>query len=111
VTKVSWPAWWYGPEGQGKVFQSADEVPEGWKDTPFKPGETPELPAAAKTKPKTTKTKATKPKKRRGRPTRSEKAAQDAARTEALNVLREAGVEIADDASDKDIQAALEALG
>ncbi len=29
-----WPSWRYGPDGQGKIFNSADEVPKGWKDHP-----------------------------------------------------------------------------
>lgn len=37
---VAWPAWRYHPEtGQGQIFESADEVPEGWTDLP--PGVTP----------------------------------------------------------------------
>lgn len=36
----AWPAWRYDPEtGRGEVFESADEVPEGWTDVP--PGTTP----------------------------------------------------------------------
>jgi hypothetical protein len=30
--KIRWPAWRYGPDGQAQIFQSASEVPEGWKD-------------------------------------------------------------------------------
>jgi len=29
-----WPAFRYGPEGERKVFQSPDDVPEGWQDSP-----------------------------------------------------------------------------
>lgn len=30
-----WPAWRYPPnKGEGKIFQSAEEVPEGWNDAP-----------------------------------------------------------------------------
>ena len=37
---VAWPAWRFHPEtGQGQIFESADEVPEGWSDLP--PGATP----------------------------------------------------------------------
>lgn len=28
-----WPAWRYSPEGEGKVFNAAHEVPEGWTET------------------------------------------------------------------------------
>lgn len=31
----AWPAWRYDPEtGKGQIFESADEVPEGWGDLP-----------------------------------------------------------------------------
>lgn len=37
---VAWPAWRYHPEtGNGQIFESAEEVPEGWSDLP--PGATP----------------------------------------------------------------------
>lgn len=30
-----WPAWRYPVDGgEGRIFQSADEVPEGWLDSP-----------------------------------------------------------------------------
>lgn len=30
-----WPAWRYPADGgEGRIFQSADEVPEGWTDKP-----------------------------------------------------------------------------
>lgn len=36
----AWPAWRYDPEtGKGEIFESAEEVPEGWTDVP--PGTTP----------------------------------------------------------------------
>jgi len=31
---TEFPAWYYGPGGVGKVFDSADEVPAGWVDHP-----------------------------------------------------------------------------
>lgn len=31
-----WPAWWYGPEGQAELFNSEEEVPQGWEDHPSK---------------------------------------------------------------------------
>ena len=31
---TNWPAWRYGPGGVGEIFNSADEVPEGWVDHP-----------------------------------------------------------------------------
>lgn len=30
------PSWYYGPNGEAEIFQSADEVPEGWLDHPSK---------------------------------------------------------------------------
>lgn len=33
-----WPSWRYGPDGQSQVFQSEDEVPDGWEDHPSKVG-------------------------------------------------------------------------
>jgi hypothetical protein len=32
--KETFPSWRYGPDGAAAVFQSADEVPEGWQDHP-----------------------------------------------------------------------------
>lgn len=31
---TTWPAWFYGPEGQSRIFDSAEEVPSGWADHP-----------------------------------------------------------------------------
>lgn len=31
-----WPAWYYGPDDQAKIFHSADEVPQGWETHPSK---------------------------------------------------------------------------
>jgi hypothetical protein len=28
--KQAWPAWYSGPNGETRIFQSADEVPAGW---------------------------------------------------------------------------------
>lgn len=33
-TKVEWPAWRYGPDGESEVFDSAEDVPAGWGATP-----------------------------------------------------------------------------
>lgn len=30
------PRWYYGPNGAADVFQSAEEVPEGWVEHPSK---------------------------------------------------------------------------
>lgn len=29
-----WPAMYYGPDGEADVFESASDVPKGWKDKP-----------------------------------------------------------------------------
>lgn len=29
-----WPSWRYGPDGEGAIFQSEAEVPEGWTRKP-----------------------------------------------------------------------------
>lgn len=44
---VAWPSWRFGPDGEAQIFQSEDEVPEGWQDSPakFKAGARPEVPA------------------------------------------------------------------
>jgi hypothetical protein len=36
--KTYWPSWRYGPGGVAGVFQSEDDVPEGWTDHPAKVG-------------------------------------------------------------------------
>ena len=34
-TIPGFPAWFYGPKGEAEVFQSPEQVPEGWADAPF----------------------------------------------------------------------------
>ena len=41
----AWPSWRYGPDGQEQIFQSAEEVPEGWVDHPNKLGKPESAPA------------------------------------------------------------------
>lgn len=113
---VEWPAWYYGPDGAAQVFKSPEEVPEGWVDSMSKaaakewsaPKPEPEV------KPEPEAKSAPKPKaKPRGRPARKLKAKADVAadaRREALSALREAGAEVSDDATDEDLQKALDAL-
>lgn len=31
---AGFPAWFYGPDGEAAIFAAADEIPEGWVDTP-----------------------------------------------------------------------------
>lgn len=49
MEKISAPAWFYGPNGQAKIFDDLSDVPAGWQDHPF---QVDEKPAAAKRKPK-----------------------------------------------------------
>lgn len=37
-TKILWPSWRYGPNGEAQIFDHADEVPTGWEDHPSKIG-------------------------------------------------------------------------
>lgn len=36
MDKVSWPAWYYGPNGESQMFEKAEDVPKGWQDDPNK---------------------------------------------------------------------------
>lgn len=36
MEKVSWPAWYYGPNNAGAVFDKEADVPAGWVDHPSK---------------------------------------------------------------------------
>jgi hypothetical protein len=100
-----WPSCRYAPDGEGgfksEIFQKEEDVPEGWVDSPSKVM----APVEEKSAPKT---------KRRPRKPKAKKPAADpviaAARSEALRTLREAGVDIGDEATDDDISEALEAL-
>lgn len=52
MEKIGAPAWFYGPEGQAKIFTDLSDVPAGWQDHPFKvdevaPAETPSTLAPA----------------------------------------------------------------
>lgn len=29
-----WPAWFYGPGGEARIFQRREDVPDGWGDAP-----------------------------------------------------------------------------
>ncbi len=31
----AWPAWRHGPDGSSKVFDKAEDVPEGWTEAPM----------------------------------------------------------------------------
>lgn len=36
VTAGTFPSWRYGPNGESRICQSPDDVPEGWEDHPSK---------------------------------------------------------------------------
>jgi hypothetical protein len=40
---VEWPSWRYGPNGEARIFESADDVPAGWTDSPGKPALVPTI--------------------------------------------------------------------
>lgn len=33
---ADWPAWFYGPDGEARVFDAPDDIPAGWADAPGK---------------------------------------------------------------------------
>ncbi len=45
-----WPAWYYGPDGEGRIFDRAEDVPEGWQDHPDKAKAVAPKPAPVKRK-------------------------------------------------------------
>jgi len=53
MAEEEFPSWRYGPDGDARVFQSAEEVPEGWVDHPSKAGAAPEPAAVTEAKPAT----------------------------------------------------------
>src|SRR5687768_915695 len=101
-----WPAWRYGPnEGDERIFQKDEVVPSGWTDSP----KTARKKAAAATPPRGRKPKDDKDPNTDSDPNAGKGiSAEDRAAT--ITSLREAGVEIADDASDDEITAAFDEL-
>ena len=39
MSKVFWPAWYYGPDGEADIFENGNDVPSGWQDKPFRSSE------------------------------------------------------------------------
>lgn len=68
-----WPAWRYGPNGEGAVFESEADVPKGWHDHPSK-HEKAEAPKAAPS-PSKPKSAAKSTGKKAGRPAKAKPAA------------------------------------
>lgn len=69
-----WPAWRYGPNGEGAVFESEADVPKGWHDHPSK-HEKAEAPKAAPPSPSKPKSAAKSTGKKAGRPAKAKPAA------------------------------------
>lgn len=53
MSKVAWPAWFYGPNNQAQVFESEALVPKGWHDHPSKVSDEKPKPAPAPARTKT----------------------------------------------------------
>lgn len=32
--RVEWPAWWYSPDGESQLFETAEDVPTDWTPKP-----------------------------------------------------------------------------
>jgi len=43
MTKFAGPSYYYGPDGEAKIFHDSDEVPAGWLDDPKKHKAKPEV--------------------------------------------------------------------
>lgn len=89
-----YPKWMYGPGGKAQIFERDQVVPKGWQDHPDK--------VKAPSKPK-------KP----GKPGKGEQEGDEISpeeKAETIAQLREAGVEISDDATVDEINAAIDEL-
>jgi hypothetical protein len=131
--KKQWPSWRYGPDGARRVFQENEPIPAGWVDHPSKVQEPskvkklgvdtdlngtetiPEIEAAYAegrvTLDQIEVAEATRAKPRDGiMKFVEEQRVRLQARSDAFSVLREAGVDIPEDATDEELTAALDAL-
>lgn len=36
MSKDSWPAWYFGPDGARDIFEREEDVPKGWQNHPSK---------------------------------------------------------------------------
>ena len=97
--KQSWPAWRYGPNGEARIFNKDDVVPKGWVDSPKNVPQSEKLKEAPKGKAK---------KGAQEPPPELEPSAEEKAATIAS--IREAGIEIKDDATVEEINAAIDKL-
>lgn len=32
---AQWPGWWFGPDGDKALFDTPEDVPQGWKNRPW----------------------------------------------------------------------------
>lgn len=87
-----YPKWMYGPNDESRIFQRDEQIPKGWEDHPEKVGKSPPKPS--------------KPSK----PSKSQDPGEAAERTTILAALREAGFDVADDATDDEINAKIDEL-
>lgn len=103
-----WPAFRYGPNGEARIFteEQQNEIPEGWADHPSKAVAPGKGSGKSKKKAKDAGSDAG-----AGDDAQTLSEEQEAARQEGIAVLRGEGVEIADDATIQDVEAALDALG
>jgi hypothetical protein len=53
MEKINSPAWFYGPNGQAKIFGDPSDVPAGWQDHPSKVGKAKSTAPAKKPEPAT----------------------------------------------------------
>jgi hypothetical protein len=136
MAKQSWPAWFYGPKGEAAIFQSQGDVPAGWEDDPSKVREPskvkklgvddnlngvesiPEI-RAALAEGRVTADAVEKAENTRSSPRKGvvgpgglleQYRAYQAQREGSLKLLRSAGIEVSDDATDDEINEALDAL-
>ena len=93
MAKQEWPSWRYPPGGgEGRIFQKDDVIPKNWVRNPKE---------AAKAK---------QPKPAKNPKNSDTQPVTDEERKDAIEQLRANGVEIADDASDEEINDAIDKL-
>lgn len=108
MAKEEWPKWMYGPNDQARVFQKDDVVPAGWSDHPEKlKQEVPPTPPVPQQRPAKKSEKAAPVAEPQQEP--APEPSQEE-KLETIRSLREAGVEISDDASVDEINAAIDRL-
>lgn len=102
MSKNQFPGWYYGPNGEARVIESADAVPKGWKNRPWKVAGGAEEQESEKPK-------------RQRRTRKKKEAAPDIVpefetRDEVLEYLKGRGIVVAHDISDEELQQILDSL-